>query len=105
MAKIRELLVGLSLLVATGMVAAGPLKQGSDAKGVETDCPGAAAWMEKVMGDAGMDRRFVEVVEQDNISGPEDSMIEEYLTFHARAREQSGKFPLMPWSVLRTHAN
>ena len=103
MVKIRELLAGLSLLVATGMVAAGP--QGSDVKGVETDCPGAAAWMEKAMGDTGMDRRFVEVVEQDNISGPADSMIEEYLTFHAQAREESGKFSVLPWSVLRTHAN
>lgn len=106
MAKIRELVVGLGLLAATGMVAAGPLKPGYDAKGQETDCSDAAAWMEKVMGNIGIvDRRFAEATEQDNISGPEDSAIDQYLFFHAEAREDSGKFPLMPWSLLRTPAN
>jgi hypothetical protein len=105
MVKVRELLVGLSLLMATGVVAAGPLKPGYDIKAKETDCPDATAWMEKVMSNAGADHRFAPAAEQDNISGPEDSMIEEYLSFHAQAREENGQFPLMPWPALRAPAN
>ena len=104
MIKVRELWLGISLLMAAGMAAAAPVKQGGDVKSAETDCAGAAALMEKAMGDAGLFDRFVQT-EEDNISGPADSMIEEYLTFHAQARDENGNLPLMPGSALRTHAN
>jgi hypothetical protein len=98
------LLLGASLLMAAGVAAAGPVKHGPEITGKETDCANAAAWMDKIIGGAGVDLGFVEP-EQDNVTGPEDSMIEEYLSFHAQASEEDGKLSLMPWSALRSHSD
>jgi hypothetical protein len=44
-------------------------------------------------------------VTKDNSSDVRSRTIDEYLSFHARVTEDNGKFTLMPWSALRTHAN
>jgi hypothetical protein len=106
MAKIRELLFGVGLLLATSLAVAGPIRQGPAAKnGADSECPGGAAWMVKVLRDAGLDSQFSQDTEEDNVTGGPDSMIEEYLSFHAQVTQENGKFSLMPWSGLRIHAN
>jgi hypothetical protein len=106
MARIREVLIAGGLLLMTSLAVAGPVRQGPVAKsGADPECPGGAAWMVKVLGDAGLDSQFVQDAEEDNITGGPDSIIEEYLSFHAQVTQENGKFSLMPWSGLRTHAN
>jgi hypothetical protein len=106
MVKIREILLAGGMLLAASLAVAGPVRHGPVAQGgADPECPGAAAWMVKVLGDAGLDLQFVQDSEEDNITGGPDSVIEEYLSFHAQVTEQNGKFSLMPWSGLRTHAN
>src|SRR5260221_10966295 len=106
MAKIREAFLGMVLILTASIAAAGPVGQGKiKSLAVDPECPGAAAWMAKALGDANQDTRFAQDADEDNISGGSDSIIEEYLSFHARVTEENGKFSLMPWSGLRTHAN
>lgn len=105
MAKM-ELSFGVGLLLAASLAVAGPLRQGPVANNpAHPECPGGAAWMVKVLNDAGLDSQFVQDAEEDNITGGPDSIIEEYLSFHAQVTQENGKFSLMPWSGLRTHAN
>lgn len=106
MIKIREIGLAAGLLLAVSIAAAGPIKQGPTAKNVaDPECPGAAAWMVKFLDGVGPDNQLVQDTEEDNITGGEDSIIEEYLSFHAQVTQENGKFSLMPWSGLRTHAN
>jgi hypothetical protein len=106
MIKIREMLLAASLLLAASIAAAGPIRQEPMAKNVaDPECPGTAAWMMKVLDGVGPDNQFVQDSEEDNITGGQDSIIEEYLSFHAQVTQENGKFSLMPWSGLRTHAN
>jgi len=106
MAKIRQVLLGMTLIATASIATAGPIGQGRiKSLAADPECPGAAAWMAKALGDAGQNTRFAQDSDEDNISGGSDSVIEEYLSFHAQATEENGKFSLMPWSGLRTHAN
>jgi hypothetical protein len=106
MAKIRQLLFGGGLLAVVSLAVAGPIRQGpAAANASDPECPGGAAWMVKVLGDVGLDNRLVQDDEEDNITGGPDSIIEEYLSFHAQVTQENGKSSLMPWSGLRTHAN
>lgn len=100
MSSIRSMtaVFGISLLLGITPVTAA--EQDADPA-----CGDAAAWLVHALGISGEAARLAEPIEQDNISGGEDSMIEEYLSFHAQAVEENGKFSLMPWSGLRTHAN
>src|ERR1700693_5282389 len=106
MAKIREALLGMALILTASIAAAGPVGHGKiKSLAGDPECPGAAAWMAKALGDASQDTHFAPDADEDNISGGSDSLIGEYLSFHAQVIEENGKFSLMPWSGLRTHAN
>jgi hypothetical protein len=106
MAKIREALLGIALIATASVVAAGPIGQGKiKSLTANPECPSGAAWKLEALGDTGQNIRFAQDADEDNISGGSDSIIEDYLSFHAQATEENGKFSLMPWSGLRTHAN
>lgn len=106
MAKIRVALLGMGLILTASIAAAGPIGHGkTKSLAGDPECPGAAAWMAKALRDANQNARFPQEADEDNISGGADSIIEEYLSFHAQVIEENGKFSLMPWSGLRTHAN
>jgi flavin-binding protein dodecin len=52
----------------------------------------------------GRSNTSTEEATRDGVSDAQ-TRIDEYLSFHARVTEDNGKFTLMPWSGLRTHAN
>ena len=107
MLNTRRLILAASLVVAATMAAAAPVKQApADGSAADPQCPGVTATMMQMLGGALPERPFVQEAEEDNITGGPDSIIEEYLAFHAQATQGNGKFSLMPWSGLsRTHAN
>jgi hypothetical protein len=101
MVKIREGLLALGLILAATIAAAGTLVQGKPSHEVGyPDCTGATGWMTELTGEADIDNAHVQ-----DIVGQEDRSFDEYLSFHAQVTEENGKFSLMPWSGLRTHAN
>ena len=103
----RRLILAASLVVAATLAAAAPVKQApADSSAADPQCPDVTATMMQMIGGAVSDQPFVQEAEEDNITGGPDSIIEEYLTFHAQATQGNGKFSLMPWSGLnRTRAN
>ena len=105
MVKIREMLLGASLLLVTSVATAGPASpgRGSLLAGYP-ECENAYGTPKQIVGP-GRSKASVEDVVQDGASGDQDRTIDEYLSFHARVTEDNGKFTLMPWSGLRTHAN
>ena len=102
MIKIREGLLALGLILAATIAAAGTLAQGKPSQEVGyPDCPAETGWMIELTGEAVNSNASV----QDILLAQEDRSFEEYLSFHAQVTEENGKFSLMPWSGLRTHAN
>ena len=107
MLNTRRLILAASLAASTTLAAAAPVKQGpADGSAADPQCPSVTASMIQMIGGALPQQPFVQEAEEDNITGGPDSIIEEYLSFHAQATQGDGKFSLMPWSGLsRTHAN
>ena len=107
MLNTRRLMLAASLVVAATLAAAAPVKQApADGSAGDPQCADVTATMMQMIGGALSDQPFVQQAEEDNIAGAPDSIIEEYLSFHAQATQGNGKFSLMPWSDLsRTHAN
>jgi len=107
MLNTRRLILAARLVVAATLAAAAPVKQApADGSAADPQCANVTATVLQMIGGALADQPFVQQAEEDNITGGPDSIIEEYLSFHAQATEGNGKFSLMPWSGLsRTHAN
>jgi hypothetical protein len=105
MAKIREVLLGASLLLVTSVASAGPASpgKGSPLSGYP-ECGDGAYGTAKRVTAPGRGNAPTEDVAHDGVSDAQNR-IDEYLSFHARVTEDNGKFTLMPWSGLRTHAN
>jgi len=104
MRKVR--LLGASLLLATSISTAGAAapEKAQTLTGY-AECDEAAHHTAKRVSDP---RRSNASMRDDTGDGAVDthsSTIDEYLSFHARVTEDNGKFTLMPWSALRTHAN
>jgi hypothetical protein len=106
MAKIREVLLGASLLLVTSAASAGPASpgKGSTLAGYP-ECENAAYGTPKRVAAPGRSNVPAEDVAHNGASDTQNRTIDEYLSFHARVTEDNGKFTLMPWSGLRTHAN
>jgi len=105
MAKMREMLLGASLLLVTSVATAGPASPGKGSLlAGYPECEKAHGAPKQVMGP-GRGKAPAEGVVQEGVSEDQDRTIDEYLSFHARVTEDKGKFTLMPWSGLRTHAN
>ncbi len=106
MAKIRELLLGASLLLVTSVASAGPASpgKGSPLAGYP-ECENAAYGTPKRVAAPGRSNASTDDARHGEVSDAQNRSIDEYLSFHARVTEDNGKFTLMPWSGLRTHAN
>ena len=106
MPKIKEVLLGASLLLVTSVATAGPASpgKGSTLAGYP-ECENAAYGAPKRVAAPGRSNVSAEDVALDGASDAQNRAIGEYLSFHARVTEDNGKFTLMPWSGLRTHAN
>jgi hypothetical protein len=101
MAKIREGLLALGLILAATISAAATLAQVKPSQDVGyPECPEATGWMIEVTGEAYGNNGDVQ-----DIAAQQDESFDDYLSFHAQVTEENGKFSLMPWSGLRTHAN
>ncbi|HYL18530.1 MAG TPA: hypothetical protein VEV20_07600 [Burkholderiales bacterium] len=107
MLNTRRLILAAGLVVAATLAAAAPVKQApADSSAADPQCPGVTASMIQMIGGALPAQPFVQEAEEDNITGGPDSIIEEYLSFHAQATQGNGKFSLMPWTGLnRPYAN
>jgi len=105
MMKMRVLL-GASVLLSTSITSAGaaaPEKVPTLAGYPE--CDNAAHRTSTRITDPRGSNLSLRDVTKDNSSDVRSRTIDEYLSFHARVTEDNGKFTLMPWSALRTHAN
>jgi len=105
MARIIEAVVGTSLLLATSVAAAGAASPGSASTSmgypqceVERRAQRSVVVRERREGSA-------QGLARGGANDAQSRIIDEYLSFHARVTEDGGKFTLMPWSGLRTHAN
>ena len=106
MARIREVLLGASLLLVTSVASAGPASPGKgSALAGDPECENAAYGTQKRAAAPGRSNVSAEDVTHERASDAQNRTIDEYLSFHARVTEDNGKFTLMPWSGLRTHAN
>ena len=107
MSKIREVLLGASLLLVTSVASAGAASpgKGSPLTGYP-ECENAAyVTPKRIVGPRRSNASAAEDVTHNEVSDAQTRSIDEYLSFHARVTEDNGKFTLMPWSGLRTHAN
>jgi hypothetical protein len=107
MAKIKRILLGSTLMLVTGLAIAGTVIFPTLAdNAIEfPTCDQAADWRVQDMSAVAehplpKDEAFSS--EQDSAAA---SALEEYLSFHAQATEQTSKLLPLPWSRLRTHAN
>jgi hypothetical protein len=106
MVKITQMLLGGGLSLVAALAAAGPLTQGKAATATDYPrCQDVVHRAPKTMEDAGRRKQFVQNIPEQGRSGAANATIDEYLYFHAQVTEDNGKFSLMPWSGLRTHAN
>jgi hypothetical protein len=69
------------------------------------ECEDAVHRTSKRIPDPRRSNMSVGDVRKDSASDGPRLKIDEYLSFHTRVTEDNGKFTLMPWSALRTHAN
>jgi len=105
MAKMREVVLGAGLLLATSVAIAGPVVPGkAPTLAGYPECQDAVRRTSKAGSDPGRHTSVPDVT-KDSASDARNRTIDEYLSFHARVTEDNGKFTLMPWSGLRTHAN
>ena len=105
--NIGIVLLGASLLVVTSVAIAGPASPGKAAAlSGYSECEGASKGASKrTTTPQKTNGVSSSVLVQDTAREAQDRAIGEYLSFHARVTEDNGKFTLMPWSGLRTHAN
>ena len=105
MKKISQVLFGGGCFLVTIAAIAGPLQQGKPAAAAQyPECQEGAAGVSKAGRDAERGRQSTQNV-LERIDGNPAAGIDEYLSFHSQVIEDKGKFSLMPWSGLRTHAN
>ena len=103
---IGKLVLGASLILVVSIAAAAqiPQSKGAIARSAPVDCvesavrvgDKAAAEQPQVLSTRDLD---------DQTTGVHDSSLDEYLSFHAQAVEDSTLSSLMPWSGLRVHVN
>jgi hypothetical protein len=106
MVKITQMLLGGGLLLLTALAVAGPLIQSKNATATDyPECQDVVHRAPNAMEDAGRGNRVANYAADEGGSGVPNAAIDEYLSFHAQVTEDNGKFSLMPWSGLRTHAN
>jgi len=106
MLKFRETLLTASLALVATIAAAAPFTQGRlTTIAAYPECGDSTA----LSADQAALNQSKDGLVQDGdhqlLSAASDDTIEEYLSFHAQVTEENGKFSLMPWSGLRTHAN
>lgn len=105
MRKISQALLGSGLFLVTIAAIAGPVQQGRPAADTQyPQCQEGIAGVSKAARDAGRGRQSVQNFPE-RTDGNAAAGIDEYLSFHTQVIEDKGKFSLMPWSGLRTHAN
>jgi hypothetical protein len=103
MTKISQVLLGSSLFLVTIVAIAG--QQGKPATEAQyPQCQEGAAAASRAARDAGQGRQSAQNFSE-RAEGDSSASIDEYLSFHTQVIEDKGKFSLMPWSGLRTHAN
>ena len=105
MRKISQVLVGGSFFLVMFAAVAGPAQQAQPATATQyPQCQEGVAGVSKAARDAGRGgqaaQNAAERTDANRAGG-----IDEYLSFHTQVIEDKGKFSLMPWSGLRTHAN
>jgi hypothetical protein len=106
MVKIKDALLGGSLLLVTSVATAGPALPGKiSTPAGYPECEDAAHRTSTRVADPGRSNASVRDATKDSVGDVQNRTIDEYLSFHARVTEDNGKFTLMPWSGLRTHAN
>jgi len=106
MVKIAQILLGGGLWLVSVLAVAGPLIQAKPPAAADyPDCKDAVHRVPKATQDAQPRSRLAQDTSQENRSVAPNAAIDEYLSFHAQVTEDNGKFSLMPWSGLRTHAN
>ena len=105
MLKFRETLLTASLALVATIAAAAPFNQGRLMTiAAYPECSDSAALSADQAANQSQDG-LVQDGDYQQLSAASDDTIEEYLSFHAQVTEENGKFSLMPWSGLRTHAN
>ena len=105
MRKISQALLGSGLFLVAIAAIAGPLQQAKPAAAAQyPQCQEGVAGVSKAARDAGRDRQSAQSLPE-RTDGNAAAGIDEYLSFHTQVIEDKGKFSLMPWSGLRTHAN
>ena len=105
MRKISQVLVGGSFFLVTLAAVAGPIQQAKPATVAQyPQCQEGVTGMSKAVRDAGRGGQAAQSASERTDGNPA-GCIDEYLSFHTQVIEDKGKFSLMPWSGLRTHAN
>jgi len=105
MRKISQVFLGSGFFLVTIAAIAGPLQQGKPAAAAQyPQCQEGATGVSKPARDAERGRQSTQNVPERTDGNPAAG-IDEYLSFHTQVIEDKGKFSLMPWSGLRTHAN
>jgi hypothetical protein len=105
MLKIRELMFAVALAGIAAAATAGMTEQlrASRAAGAYPECRNGVS-AEAAKPDASASESGAKAL----IANPREDVegvFDEYLSFHAQVTEGSGKFLLMPWPPLRTHAD
>jgi len=104
MRNLSQVLLGSGLFLVSVVAIAGQLQQGKPPVAAQyPQCQESTAGVAKAARDAGRGRQSG----QNSAERTDGSTagIDEYLSFHTQVIEDRGKFSLMPWSGLRTHAN
>ena len=105
MRKISQVLLGGSFFLVTFAAVAGPAQQPKPATAAQyPQCQDSVAGVSKAARDAGRGGQAAQNASEGTDGNPAGG-IDEYLSFHTQVIEDKGKFSLMPWSGLRTHAN
>ena len=104
MRKISQMLFGSGLFLVTMAAIAGPVQQAKPATAAQyPQCQEDAAAASRAAKDTGRGRQ--PALNSSQRADGNSAAIDEYLSFHTQVIEDRGKFSLMPWSGLRTHAN
>ena len=105
MLKFRETLLTASLALVATIAVAAPFTQGRLMTiAAYPECSESAALGADQAASNQSQDGLVQDGDYQQVSASDDTL-DEYLSFHAQVTEENGKFSLMPWSGLRTHAN
>jgi hypothetical protein len=106
MRKISQVLLGSSLLLVAMVASAGQVQQGKPANAAQyPQCQEGGSGASRAARDAGRGRHSAQNSPERADGNSAAAGIDEYLSFHTQVIEDKGKFSLMPWFGLRTHAN